>query len=146
MNDNDSQQRDTGAPGGNEDRELISAAIGARANAYCPYSNFAVGAAVRTADGRIFTGANVENASYGLTICAERNAISAAVNAGMRPGELAAIALAAAGEKPATPCGACRQVIAEFADSDTVVISVVPETELMRVWRIAELLPEVFRL
>ena len=146
MHDNDSQKRNAGAPmAGEGELELIAAATGARANAYCPYSRFAVGAAVRTVGGEIYTGANVENSSYGLTICAERNAIAAAVAAGMRPGELKAIAVAAAGAKPVSPCGACRQVIAEFASADAVVISTVPDTDLVSVWRIYELLPDAFK-
>lgn len=147
MSDNDSQNRSGAEPdAGAQDQELISTAIRARAQAYCPYSQFAVGAAVRSADGRIFSGVNVENASYGLTTCAERNAISAAVAGGMQPGGLRAIAIAASGEKPVSPCGACRQVIAEFASADAAVISVVPEADLLSSWRIAELLPEAFRL
>jgi len=127
-------------------RELLAAAIGAREHAYCPYSKFAVGAAVRTADGAIHTGVNVENASYGLTVCAERNAISAAVAAGLRPGELKAIALAGGSGAPLSPCGACRQVLAEFAALDAVVLSVVSATGRLAVWQAADLLPQVFRL
>ena len=93
---------------------LIDAAIAARLRAYAPYSNFQVGAAVLAADGRIFTGCNVENLSYGLTICAERNAIFAAVAAGIR--EFSAIAIVADTRQPISPCGACRQVMAEFGD------------------------------
>lgn len=147
MHDNDSQnQGGPAADSGAGDQELIAAAIGARANAYCPYSQFAVGAAVRTASGNIYTGVNVENASYGLTTCAERNAIAAAVADGMRPGELTAIAIAARGAKPVSPCGACRQVIAQFASADAVVISTVPETEQQSSWHAAELLPDAFEL
>lgn len=90
------------------DRILFEAAKAARKNAYVPYSHFAVGAAVRTKDGRIFTGCNIENASYGLTVCAERNAIFAAVKEGVRDFETADT------EEPVSPCGACRQVMAEF--------------------------------
>ena len=93
---------------------LIDAAIAARLRAYAPYSNFQVGAAVLAADGRIFTGCNVENLSYGLTICAERNAIFAAVAAGVR--EFSAMAIVADTRQPISPCGACRQVMAEFGD------------------------------
>src|SRR5262245_3927995 len=91
--------------------DLIRAAIEARHRAYAKYSNFLVGAAVFTADGAIFTGCNVENASYGLTICAERAAVFNAVAAGQRQFKLLAIATTGG----ATPCGACRQVLAEFA-------------------------------
>lgn len=91
---------------------LIQAAWEAREKAYAPYSNFAVGAAVLTADGRVFSGCNVENLSYGLTICAERVAIGSAVAAGERVFPM--IAVVADTEVPISPCGACRQVMAEF--------------------------------
>ncbi|HMO85671.1 MAG TPA: cytidine deaminase [Lacipirellulaceae bacterium] len=89
---------------------LVEAALAARDAAYAPYSRFRVGAAVRTADGGVFAGCNVENASYGLTICAERSAVCAAVAAGAP--RIVAVAVAASGG--ASPCGACRQVLAEF--------------------------------
>ena len=88
--------------------ELLAEADAAAANAYAPYSKFHVGAAVRANDGRVFTGVNVENAAYPLGICAERAVISAAAGAGYRPGDLEAIAI------NASPCGGCRQWIAEF--------------------------------
>src|SRR5688500_2323070 len=91
--------------------QLIQAALAARMHAYATYSVFAVGAAILAANGRTFTGCNVENASYGLSICAERSAVFAAVAAGQRQFEL----LAVASPGGATPCGACRQVLAEFA-------------------------------
>jgi len=147
MSDNETQRPLAGAPElGEADRELLAAAIRARTHAYCPYSKFAVGAAVRTADGAIYSGVNVENASFGLTVCAERNAISAAVAAGMRPGELKALALAGGTDAPITPCGACRQVLSEFAALDAVVLSVAPATGRLAVWQAADLLPQVFRL
>ena len=93
---------------------LIQSATTARLAAYAPYSNFQVGAALLAKDGRLFTGCNVENLSYGLTICAERNAIFAAVAAGAR--EFTAIAIVADTREPVSPCGACRQVMAEFGD------------------------------
>ncbi|HVT27909.1 MAG TPA: cytidine deaminase [Lacipirellulaceae bacterium] len=93
-----------------EVNELVRAALEAQQRAYCPFSNFPVGAALRTKSGRIFQGVNVENISFGLTNCAERVAVGAAVAAGER--EFTAIAIASRGG--VTPCGACRQVLAEF--------------------------------
>lgn len=104
------------------DQELYDAAVKARKNAYCPYSHFAVGAAVRTRDGRIFTGCNIENASYGLTVCAERNAIFAAVKEGYR--EFLALLVTADTPEPVSPCGACRQVMAEFKISNVILTNV----------------------
>lgn len=129
-----------------DDAGLLSAARAARQHAYCPHSGFAVGAAVRTVVGDVYSGVNVENASYGLTICAEQSAVAAAVAAGMRPGQLAAVAIAADLGEPVTPCGACRQVIAEFAAPDCRIISGLVRGELVRSWRLAELLPEGFAL
>jgi cytidine deaminase len=91
---------------------LVAAARTASANAHCPYSRFAVGAAVLTFDGAISAGCNVENASFGLTVCAERNAIFRAVADGAK--SIVALALYTPTPKPTTPCGACLQVIAEF--------------------------------
>ncbi len=99
---------------------LFAAADAARARAYAPYSRFAVGAALETTDGRRFTGANVENASYGLTICAERSAVFAAVHAGAT--EIRAVAIAGPDGVAIVPCGACRQVLAEFAPAGTPVV------------------------
>jgi cytidine deaminase len=96
--------------------ELRAAARAAREHAYAPYSTFAVGAAVETTDGRRFSGANVENVSYGLTICAERTAVFAAILAGAR--RLAAVAVSGPDGTTTTPCGACRQVLAEFGAPD----------------------------
>ncbi len=96
--------------------ELRAAARAARERAYARYSNFAVGAAVETDDGRRFTGANVENASYGLTICAERTAVFAAVLAGAR--RITGVAVTGPDGVTTPPCGACRQVLAEFGAPD----------------------------
>jgi cytidine deaminase len=96
-----------------DDETLVAAARAARERAYAPYSDFAVGAALLCADGTVVSGCNVENGSYGLTICAERSAVFAAVASGRRT--FAAIAVAGAPESVTSPCGACRQVMAEFA-------------------------------
>ncbi|MCM2266976.1 MAG: cytidine deaminase [Elusimicrobiales bacterium] len=100
-------------------RKLIDAAKAAQKNAYCPYSRYPVGAAVLTDNGRIYTGCNVENASFGLAICAERVAIFKAVSHGEK--RIKALCVAA---KSAKPCGACRQVIVEFAPKDAEIIYV----------------------
>lgn len=98
---------------------LVSKAWESRLNAYAPYSQFHVGAALLTADGRVFTGANVENASLGLSMCAERVAIGAAAAAGARG--ITAIAVAGVGDDGVVPCGACRQVLSEFSPSVVIV-------------------------
>lgn len=100
--------------------ELIQRAIIAKETSYSPYSKFRVGAAVLTADGEIFSGCNVENASYGLAICAERNAIFQMAFAGER--KIAAVAVTSDEKTFITPCGACRQVISEFAGPNTEIL------------------------
>ncbi len=95
-----------------EQQELYRAAVAARENAYIPYSHFAVGAAVRCANGKVYCGCNIENASYGLCCCGERNAVFAAACAGER--ELEALCVVAGTAAPVSPCGACRQVMSEF--------------------------------
>jgi cytidine deaminase len=100
-------------------QRLLSAAKAASVHAYCPYSRFAVGAAVQSSDGRVFSGCNVENASYGLSICAERNAVFHAVAAGAR--DIVAVAVYTPTPARTTPCGACRQVLLEFAASAVVL-------------------------
>ena len=103
------------------DQQLVTQAIEVAGRAYAPYSRFHVGAVLVGRDGRIFSGCNVENVSFGLTICAERNAVFAAVAAGCR--EFAKIVIVADTEVPASPCGACRQVLAEFEPDIEVVLA-----------------------
>lgn len=123
------------------DKELLTAALAARKNAYAPYSKFAVGAAVRTADGKIFTGCNVENASYGLSCCAERCAIFAAVGAGER--EFTALCVVADTKEPVSPCGACRQVMTEFNIPEIILANTNGD---VKIYTPEELLPYGFTL
>jgi cytidine deaminase len=122
--------------------ELLARAAKARDAAYAPYSRFAVGAAVRTASGKIYTGCNIENASYSLTICAERVAIFKAVAAGDT--QIVALALVADSPAPPRPCGACRQVLAEFAKTADVIMGNTQGQHERRT--IAQLFPEAFAL
>lgn len=124
-------------------KELLAAARKARKNAYAPYSQFHVGAAVLGAGGRIFSGCNVENASFGLTCCAERIAIFAMVAAGER--EIREILVIGESEEFLPPCGACRQVIAEFASPSTVVHMCNRQGQ-SRDTTVAELVPFIFHL
>ena len=121
---------------------LRDAACIASANAYAPYSKFRVGAACLTAGGGVFTGVNVENASYGLTVCAERNAVFHAVAAGER--EIRAVLVYTPTAEPTTPCGACRQVLSEFGGDITILCHCDGDAVLET--SIAELLPHRFRL
>ena len=118
---------------------LISAARSAQARAYAPYSNFRVGAALESTDGAVFLGCNVENASYGLTICAERAAVCAAVSAGATGFRRAVVVSDV--DPPAAPCGACRQVLAEFG-LDLPIEGVGSKTTVR--WRLSDLLPAAF--
>src|SRR5882757_5778181 len=117
--------------------ELISAATAARDLAYAPYSGFQVGAALATNAGKIYTGCNVEDISLGLTICAERSAIGTAIAQGSK--DLVAIAVVTAGKKPAVPCGACRQVMAEFNPNMKIIAATVDGK--VQEFDLAELLP-----
>ena len=121
--------------------DLVSAALAARGRAYAPYSRFQVGAALRTEDGAVFAGCNVENASYGLTMCAERVALAAAVAAGARPGDIDLLAVASP-DRAITPCGACRQVIAEFGHDIRVLFRGDGGADVLA--RAGELLPALF--
>jgi cytidine deaminase len=113
-----------------------------RAAAYAPYSRFPVGAAVEDARGRRYAGVNVENSSYGLTLCGERNAIGQMVaDGGTR---VLRVVVVADSDKPTTPCGACRQVIAEFAEPDAEVVLVNLRDDARQSFRLADLLPHGF--
>jgi cytidine deaminase len=101
---------------------LIRAATEARESAYAPYSRFRVGAALLTMDARVFTGCNVENASYGLSNCAERTALFSAIAAGYRPGDFTHLVVIGDTERPIAPCGACRQVMVELGGAQLIVV------------------------
>ena len=118
---------------------LVALARKAQARAYAPYSGYRVGAALETDDGRMFAGCNVENASYGMTICAERAAVAAAVGEGAT--SYRRLVVVTDSDPPASPCGACRQVLAEFG-LDLEITAVGPRGE--QSWRLAALLPDPF--
>lgn len=126
---------------------LVTAAAKARESSYCPYSHFAVGAALLSADGKIYTGANIENASYPLSLCAERAAFAAAVCAG--EGSFEAIAVCGwpqggtSGDELCMPCGACRQVMREFCGDDFKIIACRSQSEY-KVFTLGAILPESF--
>lgn len=126
------------------DRELLNLALEARKTSYAPYSNYRVGAALLCADGKIYTGSNVENASYSATICAERSAFAAAASAGER--NFTAIAVAGGkgekAEEAAPPCGVCRQVMAEFCKEDFKII--LGNEDTFKTYCLADLLPLSF--
>lgn len=132
-----------------QEKRLIVAAQRARVKAYAPYSQFCVGAAILTEGGRVFTGCNVENATYGATLCAERSAVAAMVTAGQRAP--VACAVVTGSGRPAAPCGICRQVLFEFAPNLLVILASVDErgrvvpshTDTMR---LSALLPRAFSL
>lgn len=122
------------------DEALIKAALAARLNAHAPYSKFLVGAAIEAEDGRIFTGCNVENATYGLTVCAERVAVFKAISEGAR--RFKAIAVSADSKTLAPPCGACRQILWEFlGDVPLTLVNLEGKTEQMR---LSDIFPRPF--
>lgn len=122
------------------ERHLCEAALAQRKQAYAPYSGFAVGAALRAKNDQVFLGCNVENASFGLTVCAERHAVAAAVVAGQR--QFVQIAIASDTSVPVSPCGACRQVLSEFAP-ELELLLVNPQGQVERL-RLDALLPRSF--
>ncbi len=126
----------------NKRKELVDAAYKAREFAYAPYSKFKVGAAVRTESGQIYAGCNIENASYGLSICAERTAIFMAISAGHK--SISQLAVCTNAVTPSTPCGACRQVLFEFGKHAEVLMSNLEGD--VRVSTITELFPQPFTL
>jgi cytidine deaminase len=121
---------------------LIAAAAAARANSYSPYSRFAVGAALLMEDGSIWSAANVENCIPALSICAERNAMSAAASAGLRRPQ--AVAVVTATDPPSRPCGLCRQTLAEFAEDLPILL--VSAGGVREEVRLTEIFPQAFRL
>lgn len=122
-------------------KALLRAARGMRKRAYAPYSNYTVGAALLGKSGKVYLGCNVENASYGLSLCAERSAVAQAIAAGER--EFQAIGISAAGPEPVPPCGMCRQTLAEFLPADAPVFSENEKRASVR-WTVGELLPHAF--
>ena len=127
------------------DKELVKLADEARGRSYCPYSSYSVGAALLTKDGKVYTGANIENASFTPTVCAERVALFTAVHAGEREFEAIAIVGGKIGQEasaPATPCGVCRQVLSEFASPSLKVL--VGAGDKILTFTLGELLPNSF--
>lgn len=124
---------------------MEDAARDASRNAYAPYSEFPVGAALLAEDGEVYVGCNVENASFGLTVCAERCAVHAAVSDGRGRGDFTALLIFVPGETCHSPCGACRQVLSEFLLPDTPVYSACDTGEIVA-WTMDELLPDSFEL
>jgi len=120
----------------------VDAAWAARENAYAPYSGFRVGAAIRLKGAAAAVGCNIENASYPLCLCAERAALASAVaQHGAKPGDLRAIAIVTEAPEPASPCGACRQALIEFAEDLPVLLA---NREKRRLWMLRDLLPDAF--
>lgn len=124
--------------------KLMQKAIEASKNSYSPYSKFAVGACVLTEDDSVYTGCNFENSSFGMTICAERNAIGSAIADGKR--KIKAVAIYSPNQDNCTPCGACRQVIHEFCENDNDVDIILKNGEGLKIYTLAQLLPESWNL
>ena len=133
------------------DPEIVGAALkrlrapakAASGNAHAPYSGFHVGAAVADARGAVYAACNVESASYGLTQCAERNALGSAIAAGVRPGTLEAMVIYLPGEEPIPPCGACRQVMRELMAPGAIAVTCC-DGAAIQAWTLEELLPDAF--
>ena len=129
----------------NQQKNLINKAVAAMRSSYAPYSRFCVGAALLTREGRVFQGCNVENASYGLTLCAERTALGAAIAAGYR--RFTALAVVSSGQTVPMPCGACLQALAEFCRPDFVIVTAAARhPAAMAIYPLKDLLPRAFRL
>ena len=126
-----------------DNQQLINAALEARTRAYAPYSHFAVGSAVLTKDGQVYTGCNIENASYGATNCAERTAIFKAVSEGER--EILAVAIYSPNTDSCYPCGACRQVLYEFQGDEEIVV-VTENLGELEIQKLSYFLPCGFRI
>lgn len=124
--------------------ELMDKAIKVSENSYSPYSKFAVGACVLTESGRVYTGCNFENSSFGMTICAERNAIGSAIADGERV--IKAVAIFSPNQDNCLPCGACRQVMHEFSKDDADLDVIVKNKSGLKIYKLNQLLPEGFSL
>lgn len=124
------------------EHELLELSIKAQENSYSPYSKFRVGAALLCADGTVYAGCNIENATYGATNCAERTAVFKAVSEGKR--DFTAIAITSSGEDLTFPCGICRQVLAEFAPEIKVILT--DKDGCIKIFKLDELLPHTFKL
>ena len=124
--------------------DMMKKAQEASVNSYSPYSKFAVGACVLAGSGNIYTGCNFENSSFGLTICAERNAIGSAIVAGEK--EIKAVAIYSPNQEECMPCGACRQVMHEFSTNDDNFDVIVKINDELKVYKLSQLLPGGFNL
>lgn len=128
------------------DDDLVAAAAAARSNSYAPYSHFRVGAAVLARNGKVYTGCNIENIAYSPGVCAERVALGSAIAAGEKPGDFVTVAVVGDDPEPSTPCGVCRQVMAELAPGAQVIMAAAPEKGSGRFeMTVEELLPNSFK-